>query len=503
MPEHIRALVVILFLATIIFVFARKTLAPLLPPKVFKRWCIAWFGITLIAFLSHNFWIFIIGGALFLIFVSKKLQNRFALFLVLLLAVPNIAADISGLGIINYLMSVDYVRLLSLTILLPAYLAMRGKAGTISFGKTWPDRILLAYLLLDLALRMRDTTFSDTLRWTLYNFTDIFLPYYVASRGIKSLEQLKEAVIAFLIAGLIVGLIGIFEHLKYWLLYASLPYALDVNWDMASYLSRSDNLRAIASAGHSIVLGYIVMLALGMYLIVATSINNKLWRWAGAVLILGALYAPLSRGPWVGAVALVFIWLALGPQAVKRVTMMIFAGLVALPLLTVLPGGDKIINLLPFVGKVESENIDYRKKLIDNATLVIERSPWFGSVNYLNEPEMRDMVQGQGIIDIVNTYIAIALQRGLVGLGLFIGFFASVLLVLLKTLRRIPDRRSELHLYGRTLFASLSAVLVTILTVSSIIVIPIIYWSMAGLAVAYIFVARKILAEQSSALPHG
>ncbi|MDP2246945.1 MAG: hypothetical protein Q8J65_02350, partial [Nitrosomonadales bacterium] len=136
MPEHIRALVVILFLATIIFVFARKTLAPQLPPNVFKRWCVAWYGITLIAFLAHNFWIFVIGGALFLMFMSKKLQNRFALFLVLLLAVPNIAGDVSGLGIINYLMSMDYVRLLSLSILLPAYLALRGKSGTVSFGKT-------------------------------------------------------------------------------------------------------------------------------------------------------------------------------------------------------------------------------------------------------------------------------------------------------------------------------------------------------------------------------
>ena len=57
---------------------------------------------------------------------------------------------------------------------------------------------------------------------------------------------------------------------------------------------------------------------------------------------------------------------------------------------------------------------------------VIARHPWLGSVTFLETPEMIAMTQGQGIIDTVNTYLRVALEKGIVGVGLFIGFFFTV-----------------------------------------------------------------------------
>ena len=56
MPEHLRALVVILILAAFTFFLAKKITATLISPEQFKRWRNAWIGITLIAFLAGNFW---------------------------------------------------------------------------------------------------------------------------------------------------------------------------------------------------------------------------------------------------------------------------------------------------------------------------------------------------------------------------------------------------------------------------------------------------------------
>ena len=102
------------------------------------------------------------------------------------------------------------------------------------------------------------------------------------------------------------------------------------------------------------------------------------------------------------------------------------AAVLALPLLAIVPGGQKVLDLLPFIGTIEVENITYRQRLFDNAMIVIQRNPLLGSFDFRSTPEMQSMIQGQGIIDIVNTYIGMALQVGLIGLTLFVVFFVTV-----------------------------------------------------------------------------
>ena len=58
MPEHFRALVVILVLAGIVFAFARRPAADLIPHSDFTRRRNLWFALTLVAFFSHSFWVF-------------------------------------------------------------------------------------------------------------------------------------------------------------------------------------------------------------------------------------------------------------------------------------------------------------------------------------------------------------------------------------------------------------------------------------------------------------
>ena len=209
-----------------------------------------------------------------------------------------------------------------------------------------------------------------------------------------------------------------------------------------------------------------------------------------ALLAVG-LIAPLSRGPWVGAAVLIVVFIATGRYAARRLMSLALAATLAIAVLAIMPGGEKVINLLPFTGSTESENIDYRERLINNSMIVIQRNPWLGSVDFLKTPEMEAMRQGQGIIDIVNSYIRVALEIGFVGLGLFVAFFALVLRGIYRAMHSIPDRDSEEYLLGRVLLATLLAILVIIFTVSSITVIPIMYWSVAALGVAYAQMVRK------------
>ena len=98
---------------------------------------------------------------------------------------------------------------------------------------------------------------------------------------------------------------------------------------------------------------------------------------------------------------------------------------------------------------------------------------------------MLELIQGQGIIDIVNTYIGITLSVGYAGLVLFISIFASVILAIRRSMKLITDKRNQLHLLGRSLVAVLLSIMFMISTTSSIASLPIIYWSILGLGIAY------------------
>lgn len=491
MPEYLRALVVILLIASVTFTFVKKTIAPIILGERLKRWRNTWLAITLIAFLSHNFWIYILASGLLIAFMAKSEPNKMALFFVLLFAVPSIGSGITGLGAINYLFEINYLRLLSIIILFPAFISLLSNPHTLKFGKNLPDKLIFFYLILTILLEIRGTTITDSLRQALYAFTDIFLPYYVASRALQQADHLKEALIGFVLASCVVAAIACFEFAKGWLLYNPLPYVWGIPADIGNYLMRGSNLRALASLGQPIVLGYVLVVALGFYLFLWPLIQSKAMKRLVLTLLTLGLIATLSRGPWVGAVALVGIFIATGPHALKRLAILSIAATVAIPLISIMPQGEKVINLLPFIGNIEKGNIDYREKLLDNSIIVIQRNPLFGSVNYLQTPEMQEMIQGQGIIDIVNTYLQVSLNYGLVGLGLFAGFFLVVLSGIHQCRKIISDKRSELYLLGRTLTATSVAVLVIIFTVSSIVAIPIIYWSLAGLGVAYISIVKR------------
>lgn len=491
MPEQLRALIIILVLATAFFAFARRTACAITEAGNFTRRRNLWLALTLVAFLAYSFWIYIAIAIPLLIYANRHESNPPALFFSILFVLPMAYIQIPGLGLINFLFDLSHARILALLILLPAFIALTHRSNNLTFGRTASDKVLAAYLLLAAMLHLRETSVTDTLRQFFYLFIDVFLPYFVISRSLNNLQAFRDALLSFSLAVMVLAPLSVFESIKHWILYSSLTGVLELGAGMTGYLGRDGMLRAVVTAGQPIALGYLMVAGMGLYLFLQRSIEQKLTRRLGMALLVTGLIAPLSRGPWVGAAVLLVVFIATGRYAARRLIVLALAAMLAIPLASLLPGGERVINLLPIIGSTEKGTIDYRENLITNSMIVIQRNPWFGSVNYLNTPEMEAMRQGQGIIDIVNTYIGVALETGFVGLGLFVSFFGLILLGIYRAMRSIQNRDSEEHLLGRALLATLLAILTIIFTVSSVTIIPIVYWSVAGLGVAYAQMVRK------------
>jgi O-antigen ligase len=194
-------------------------------------------------------------------------------------------------------------------------------------------------------------------------------------------------------------------------------------------------------------------------------------------------------------------FVATGPSAGLRFAKIGLLGAVLLPVLFASPAGKGIIDYLPFVGRIDEGGLTYRELLFDVSIDVIKQNPFFGAPDVMLLPVMQQLKQGLGIIDIVNTYLGVALEAGLVGLSFFAGFFIAVAVALLRSMMNLPDGNDELHLLGRVLFSTLLGILVMLASASSISVIPVIYCSVAGLGVAYVRMLAVAKAKAPQAAP--
>ena len=487
MPEHLKALIVIVALASAAFWFARQCAGAAMMQADFLRRRNLWFGVTLAAYLAHNFWLYIAAAGVLLWLGARRERNVPALYFCLLFAVPTIGVSIGGFGVLESLFNIDYLRLLSLVVLLPAFFALRREPGSPPFGRLLPDKLLLAYLALRFILILDATTFTNALRiGVFYAFLDAFLPYYVASRALTRLEALREALMAFLVAAIVLAALGVFETLKGWLLYQSLEDALGVSWPYTTYLRRGDGpLRAQASTGHPIALGFVMTVAVAFFLYLARSVPGQGLRIIAALALFAGLVAPLSRGPWVGAAAALMVYFAVGPSRARRLLLLLLGGFAVVPVLLLTDAGGSVAQYLPFIGKVDAYNITYRERLLEIALQEVMKSPFFGGTELFYSPAFQELVQGENFVDFVNTYVGILLASGFVGLALFCGFFAAVGAQLWGHLARSRGREDELRRLGRALAAALAGILIIIFTASSITVIPAVYWAVAGIAVAY------------------
>jgi O-antigen ligase len=487
MPENFRALIVVLLLAAIGFYIARQAALPAVNSRELRVWTRSWLILAIAAFLSTSFLMFSVVCAIVCIY--NRSASR-ALYFPLLLAVPPVG-QIIGIGPINQLFELTNPRILALLFLGPPLIAEFRKRGARPYLVT--DRLILVYVATSLLVDLGSTNATHLVRLATVQCLDVLIPYFAFSRLLGNAEEVRRVLVAVVIAALPLSIIAVFESGKGWLLYSSVVGQWQ-GYDFLLYLQRDGILRAAATGLSPIVLGYALMVAIGCLLGFHERVGRRIFLWIIVAALAGGLVASLSRGPWVGMSAGILAFLLVGPRPASRIVTLAAILGPCLVLFLLSPVGARLIDLLPFVGTVDAGNVTYRQTLFENALIVINRNFWFGSNDYFTAPELQAMRQGQGIIDIVNTYLQIALELGVVGLALFIAVFLSSLLPLYRAMLALPNN-SETKSLTRSVLAVMISILVTIGTVSSISYVPAIYWSFAGISVALIRAARRELRQ--------
>ena len=410
---------------------------------------------------------------------GKDGQGRLPAYALLACVSPQFSMELENIGPIQDLLRLDIYRVLAIFILLPEAVRL------ISRREREPRPSWL--VVTDFAM------FGYFAYWTLYLFghrnattlvregagifLDYVLPYYVVSRACIA-HELRQRVMSMMLFGAVYeAMVGLVEGVSRHFLYAQLQYLYGERWSMLEGLTRGWLVRAQAGFGGPLVLAVLLLFGFGIWLALKPAAKSRPYALVGFILLAG-LAATLSRGPILAFLVMAGFLAATRFIAAPRLLLASGALAVVVAATWSMGLGEFVVGLINSVSggdKTADFNVAYREELLRTSIALIKQSPWFGVPNYIQE--MESLRQGEGIIDLVNTYLVVTLNVGLVGLAMFVLPF---LVTLWKLATGIPDDSAVLRRETIVWIALTLGVMVTVFTVSPVSIIrSILMWVIA------------------------
>jgi hypothetical protein len=378
-----------------------------------------------------------------------SVHQRPGYYIALLPMVPaHTSIDLQGFGLDN-LLTVDQSMLCGLSIFfIPAiaYFMRTGSAApqssrtrrTVSVSTT--DIIVVVLTFYISLADARGLPATSALRGAVINIMGFLVPYFAISRWASSVSDIRHALNLLISTTLILSCISIVIQIKRW-----------------------DFYTLVAPEGGAFVLARYGLIRS------STLVQGPLLGWLAAISVLALFYLRKRESITMLRIGIIlFIFTLATMFTLSRAAILTFvAGLmlaVTAKIFRRFPSGAMLVFLsvggfaaFIYTRSVSVESLDqfgtfaYRVQLIDATLATIADSPIFGAYNFLDSVHLKHMVQGQGIIDIVNVYFQMALSFGLIGLALYLGMFLTSLWPLMRALgghRKAVGEKIDTDLHG-------------------------------------------------------
>lgn len=466
----VKELLVVLFIASMVFALAKPVALTFTPEVDFNRRRKAWIALTIAAFLTPSFWLLIAIATPILIVTGRKDSNPTAVYLMLLNVIPPISHQIPMIGI-SYLFNLNIYLLLSFCIMTPMAFRMLHTRGRPKHGELQAlDFCVMGYGLLSSFHYLQAQSYSgalfpitmtDSMRRVVVFLFITYVPYFVISRTNADRKTLLDSISSYCVACSVLAGIALFETLRGWLLYSEMPARFGDDAGAGEYMIRENALRAMASAGHPLTLATLLAIAIPLWLYLRPRTQLPRASLGVTTLLSVGLFVTYSRGPWIGAAVSCLVLLALRPRALSTALKTAIAITLLGTVFSLTPFGQRIISLLPiFGGKADLGTLTYRETLLDRASTVIAQHPLFGDTAAILQ--MQDLRQGEGIVDLVNVYVQILLNDGIVGLALLLGLLLLGAAKANSIRRRVVQSDPDVAMLGASLIACILGLLVTL-----------------------------------------
>jgi len=470
----------------------RSAFASLLTKLQYQRAAMVLMLVIVVSFLAHSQLIYVVVLAGVALFAQAQLgggvRGKVAAYMLLVLALPPLAYGIGGVGDINYVLELTGPRVLSLVLLPGAAMAlMVDRTFERPRWVTGVDLAVVVYAVLKIALASSHSSATASLRQLVEFVLDVLLPYYVVSRGIRSEVDLRFVLSHLAMGCVLAASVGCAEFVVNRNLYSELQWVYGYKWQLTMSLMRGTHVRVQAMTPEPIVLAFVMIFGLGLWTYL---VGREFRRWPVLfvyAMMAACLFFTFSRGPLLGALVFGLCLLGLHKLPVKGFVALLLLLLVAAIGVKAAGADAAIMTALSGLfgsSQADLSSIAYRNELLDTALALLKQSPWLGVPDY--GARMQELKQGEGIIDIVNSYIAIALDTGLVGLVIYLlpYVFALNRLFRVLALSGAPGEDADKAAFTRVFAALTIALLLTIFTTSLVSTMPILLIMLLALPIA-------------------
>ena len=484
---NVKAMIVVLVTALIMFALLKPMFLRFMDAEDFRGRRILWFVHSSAAFLAPSFWIYFIVALPTLIWAARRDSNPIALWLFIVFAVPPVNVGIP-LPLVQTFTTISQERMLGMFILFPmAMHYLHGERPPRSTTVKVMDTLLLLYIAYQLTLAFPYDSLTGELRRGFTLMLDNFLVYFVFSRYITNKRRLVDVMAGLCLPAIVMAPLAMFESARGWLLFTSIGEVWGQVNEFA-WLFRGDSLRSQLTMGHSIAMGYVMASALAFWMYFKNDVKGMRFGWAVIPLLCAAVLVSYSRGAWLQAAMLPILLFVLAPhRSAGQFKTLIVAAVVAFGFYLT-PWGERIADLLPFIGKGSQDTVDYRQQIAELSWQLVQQHPFFG--NPFAGAQMESLRQGQGLIDLVNIYASVAIFQGLVGLTMFGGFFLAPIVGAYVHMRNARFEDADLASSGAALVACMITTVVIMATTPGVWFM----WVMAGILAAYTGVRSEAVA---------
>ena len=265
----------------------------------------------------------------------------------------------------------------------------------------------------------RATSLTNYLRVALDLCLALFVPFYVIRRCVKSANDIRLVIVALVAITAGLSAVAIFEANASWPLYRAVygHYGIELGQGAAVKL-RGGLLR---SPGPFIEpTSFALWLALGTGALVASPwlFRSKFSYGLMIAFLLVGLFAPQSRGAWLGLIVFYATFQAVNGKSASLLKPALFAaaaGVLIYGTALAVPRVGSMIGL-DTTGTVQR---DYRQDLFSRGLEESRNNLLVGTDLGRVKYALRDMIQGEGQVDFVNSYLYVLLVTGLLGLTAF------------------------------------------------------------------------------------
>lgn len=446
------------------------------------RALIFWVAIAPVVFALYSFaGVLAIAALLFLALSPRLREERAGYYLAALFAVPSGVETQAPFPGINYLVTLDFAKLAALALIVPA---MLGGSRPEAARRAPAAGIYIALYVTLLSIQLfRTENITSGLRGSIDYFLLFGAPYLAIIRLSPGVERFDKVFSAFLALGLVTACVAIASEAIRWNFYTYpiVRHGIGVFADTRGGILRASATTIPILVGYASTLG---LIAVGYFRGERKLGAMSAWFYRG--LLLAAAYFTYARGAWLAAAVgfATYYLFTRFPRGLRPLALT--AGVfIAAPTAIYIVLRSDLDRFDPF------GTFEYRRDLLEASFVQLKQRPMFGDPHFMTSGNFDHLIQGQGIIDIVNYYLQIALEHGLVGLALYVAAFASVIVGLLrlgKEVRRHGDDAFERQ--RAAMLAALAAFLVMIATVSGISLVPHVGVALVALGAALLAAGR-------------